>query len=248
MLMPMESFSILTLLAFGFFLGLKHAVEADHLAAVSTIVTQRKSIWSASIVGGLWGVGHTISLFAAGIIVILFRFEIGQKTEQVLEFCVALMLIILGADALRRLVKGGQIHVHTHTHGEVQHFHPHVHEPATAHERVSKPEHSHHSSRVGFRPVIIGMVHGLAGSGALMLLVLTTISLPAAGLLYIVIFGIGSIGGMMLMSLILGLPMHMTAGRFTRLEWIFRGGAGIFSFGLGFFMAYDIGVVNGLLF
>ncbi|HEV7700346.1 MAG TPA: hypothetical protein VGO43_08975 [Pyrinomonadaceae bacterium] len=244
----MESFSILTLLAFGFFLGLKHAVEADHLAAVSTIVTQRKSVWSASLVGGLWGVGHTISLFVAGIVVILFRFEISPRTEQILEFCVALMLIVLGVDALRRLVKGGQIHMHTHKHGDVVHFHPHVHEPEAAHAPVIKPEHSHRSARVGFRPVVIGMVHGLAGSGALMLLVLTTISSPAAGLLYIVIFGIGSIGGMMLMSLVLGLPLHMTAGRFTRLEWIFRGGAGIFSFGLGLFMAYNIGVVDGLFF
>nr|AUN37229.1 nickel transporter UreH [uncultured bacterium] len=233
----MDAVATLTLLGFGLLLGLKHAIEADHLAAVSTIVTQRKSVWSASIVGGLWGIGHTISLFVAGLAVIFFHFEIGERAEQTLEFCVAIMLIVLGIDAIRRLIKGGQIHVHSHSHGEVVHFHPHTHGTETAHDLEKTSGHSHAVSKIGFRPVIVGMIHGLAGSGALMLLVLTTISSPMAGLLYILVFGIGSIMGMMLMSLLLGLPMYLTASRFRFMDVTLRLGAGAFSLALGVWLA-----------
>jgi len=235
----MDVLSIFTLLAVGFGLGLKHAIEADHLAAVSTIVTQRKSVWSASLVGGLWGVGHTLSLLAAGSIVLLFHFEISEKTEQTLEFCVALMLIVLGVDAIRRLVKGGQLHIHSHRHGDVVHFHPHSHEPQTAHNVRQTSGHSHKLSPIGVRPLVIGMIHGLAGSGALMLLVLATISSPAVGLLYILVFGVGSIGGMMLMSLLLGLPIHFTASRFRIADITLRVGAGLFSLALGSWLAAE---------
>src|SRR5437899_2692061 len=113
----MISSSIVWLLILGFGLGLKHATEPDHLAAVSTIVSGRKNIWSASLIGGLWGIGHTISLFVAGILVILLHFQISERMVQVLEFCVALMLIGLGIDTLRKVLRGGQIHWHTHRHG-----------------------------------------------------------------------------------------------------------------------------------
>lgn len=83
-------------LALGFLLGLKHATEADHLAAVSTIVTERRSLFASALVGGLWGLGHTISLFVAGIFVLLLNFEISEKTEMALEFCVGIMLFCLG--------------------------------------------------------------------------------------------------------------------------------------------------------
>ncbi len=242
----MESFSTFALLAFGFALGLRHAVEADHLAAVSTIVTQRKSPWSASLVGGLWGIGHTISLFAAAVIVLAFHFEISPRVEQTLEFCVALMLILLGVDSLRRIFKGGQIHMHTHKHGSLAHFHPHTHEPVTAH-APAVVEHSHKENRIGFRPVIIGMVHGLAGSGALMLLVLSTVSSPVTGIFYVIVFGIGSIAGMMLMSLLLGLPTYLTAQRFAAAARVVRFVAAVFSLGLGIQMSYEI-AINGQLF
>jgi len=238
----MDLFPTLSILSFGFGLGLKHAIEADHVAAVSTIVTQRKKIWSSSIVGGLWGVGHTFSLLAAGILVILFHVEISERTEQTLEFCVALMLIVLGLDALRRLILGGQSHSHAHTHDGHVHAHPHIHEQADAHECEAAAEHKH----IGLRPLVVGMIHGLAGSGAVMLLVLATISSPAVGLAYIAIFGIGSIGGMMLMSLLLGLPMLLAADRFKCAESALRGMAGLFSLGLGIFMVYEIGFVDGL--
>jgi sulfite exporter TauE/SafE len=216
-------------------------MEADHIAAVSAIVSERKDFWSSSIVGGLWGVGHTISLLIAGVAVLLLQFQISPRLELSLEFCVAIMLIILGVNALRKLINGGTIHMHAHEHGGHHHVHPHIHD--------NKPEpqaHTHHGFKLGVRPVLVGMVHGLAGSGALMLLILTEISSPVVGLLYILIFGIGSIGGMLLMSAFIGLPVHFTAKNFSRVNWAVRFLAGAFSLVFGLFMVYEIGFVEGL--
>jgi sulfite exporter TauE/SafE len=236
-----EPLSAAPVLAFGFVLGLKHAVEADHLAAVSAIVSERKSLWSSSLVGGLWGLGHTLALLVAGVAVILFHFRVGERTERALEFTVGLMLIALGANALRKLARGGRLHLHVHRHGGRAHVHPHVHDGA--------PEpgpHTHHGLRLGPRPLLVGMLHGLAGSAALTLLVLSTISSPAVGLLYLVVFGVGSAGGMMLMSALFGLPVYLTAARFARAHLAVRGLAGFFSLSLGLFTVYEVGFVNGL--
>src|SRR6266404_9855065 len=120
--------SIISFIAFGFVLGLKHAMEADHLAAVSTIASERRSLLSSSLVGALWGLGHTISLMIAGVLIILLHFEIGERTSKALEFCVALMLIALGISALWKLIRGGRVHVHVHEHDGHWHAHPHVHD------------------------------------------------------------------------------------------------------------------------
>lgn len=247
----MNTVSIFSLLAVGFGLGIKHAIEADHLAAVSTIVSDRKSLWSASLVGALWGLGHTISLFVAAGAVILFHFEIGERLGRSLELVVALMLIVLGFDTLRKLFRGGQLHMHFHRHGGRVHAHPHVHPPQQVHQKGHNREQktdqpTHHGLAIGPRPIIVGMIHGLAGSGALMLLVLSTISSPVMGMSYILVFGIGSIGGMMLMSLLLSLPFHFTAKTFGGVELTMRALAGAFSIGLGVFMVYQIGFVQGL--
>src|SRR5262245_20856844 len=98
----MDGFSLISLLIVSFGLGLKHATEPDHIAAVSTIVSERKNIWSSSLVGGLWGIGHTISLLIAGLLVMILHFEISEGLAQALEFCVAIMLIALGLDAVRK--------------------------------------------------------------------------------------------------------------------------------------------------
>ena len=247
----MNSFNVFSLLAVGFGLGLKHAVEADHLAAVSTIVSDRKSLWSASVVGGLWGLGHTISLFIAGVAVILLHFQISERVSRGLELGVALMLVVLGLDTLRKLFRGGQLHMHFHRHGGRLHAHPHIHDATQAHANGSNQEHSaelptHHGLAVGPRPLIVGMIHGLAGSGALMLLVLSTISSPTVGMIYVLVFGVGSIGGMMLMSLLLSVPIHFTTKRFARMDFAMRGVAGLFSLSFGLFMIYQIGFVQGL--
>ena len=243
----MTTLSIAWLLIIGFGLGLKHAVEPDHLAAVSTIVADRKSIWNASLIGGLWGVGHTFSLLIAGILMILFHFETSAVLGMILEFCVALMLIGLGIEALRKLLRGGQVHWHIHRHGGIAHAHPHIHDKKKAHSPDEAAHaRTHHGLKLSPRPLLVGMVHGLAGSGALMLLILSTITSTTVGAAYILVFGVGSIGGMILMSTLIGLPFHFTTKRFNHAEWLLRGAAGLFSLGFGLFMAYEIGFTQGL--
>jgi ABC-type nickel/cobalt efflux system permease component RcnA len=233
--------STASVLAFGLVFGLKHAVEADHLAAVSTIVSERKSLLSSSLVGGLWGIGHTISLLIAGAAILLLQVKIGERTALALEFCVALMLIGLGANALRKLLGGGAIHTHSHLHGNRAHFHPHIHQ-----EPAESAQHTHHGLSLNARPLLVGMVHGLAGSAALMLLVLSTVSSPVIGFAFIGVFGVGSIGGMMIMSVLVSMPLQLTANRFKRTHRAVQMLAAIFSLGLGMVMAYHIGILDGL--
>jgi sulfite exporter TauE/SafE len=230
------SFAILGL---GFLLGLKHATEADHLAAVSTIVAERKSLWSSAFIGGIWGLGHTIALFLAGVFVLILNFQISENTERILEFCVGMMLTLLGLNVIRKLLKGGKLHFHAHEHGAREHVHPHIH--AFGHE-----DETHHGFKFNPRALLVGMVHGLAGSAALMLLVIPTIESKSVGLLYIVIFGVGSIGGMMLMSFLVGLPFHFTASRFNRFNYILQSVAGLVSIALGLMIIYQKGVSEGL--
>ena len=228
------------LLGTGFVFGLKHALDADHLAAVSTIVSERKTWWSSSLVGGLWGIGHTLSLLLAGIVVLWLKIPISERVESALEFCVGLMLVGLGVNALVKLARGGKLHLHPHEHGGHQHIHPHLHDKVAA-QKHSPQDQSHHGYKIGQRPLWIGMLHGLAGSAALMLLVLSTIQSPLIGFLYIAVFGFGSIGGMMLMSLLLSLPFHLTADRFTKGNVVARVLAGLFSIGFGLLMLWEKG-------
>ena len=224
--------SVALLLAFSFAAGLKHATEPDHVAAVSTIVSDRKSIWSSSLVGGLWGVGHTLALLIAGIAVVAFHFEISERLANVLELGVGVMLLFLGAQTLWKVFKGGSVHAHVHVHGGVVHAHPHVHDVEQVHAHAA-PAQTHHGLKLNPKPLFVGLVHGLAGSGALMLLILATIQSPTVAVAYILIFGVGSIGGMMLMSMLIGLPFHFTAGRFVSLDKWLRSGAGLFSLTFG---------------
>lgn len=223
----LSTFSVLII---GFVLGLQHAMEADHLAAVSAIVSEKKNLFTASIVGGFWGVGHTISLFAVGLLVILLKLQISESVEAKLETCVGIMLVALGVNAFRNLSQTEKIHVHTHRHDGHTHTHFHTH-------RGEGSEESHH--RFSPKSIVIGMIHGLAGSAALMFFILPTIETPVLALAYILIFGIGSIAGMMAMSFLIGLPLHFTAGRFNFLNKGIRLCAGIFSLGLGFSIIFD---------
>ena len=149
--------------------------------------------------------------------------EISTSLETKLEACVGAMLVLLGINALRKLFTASKVHVHSHEHDGHKHVHIHAHSAGLT-------EESHH--RLSPRSIFIGMVHGLAGSAALMLLVVPTIPSQSVALLYILIFGIGSIGGMMAMSFLIGLPFHFTAGRFDILNRAIRLVAGIFSLGL----------------
>jgi len=230
--------TLLGTLALGFVLGLKHALDADHLVAVSTIVGREKSVWKSSLVGAVWGMGHTASLFVAAIAVILLRLTISARTAATLEFAVALMLIGLGIDLVRRVVRG-EIAIHSHAHGAAGHSHVHVHGIGP-----SRAEEEHHG--IGKRPFFIGLVHGLAGSAALMLFVLTTITSPWLGILYVLVFGGGTIGGMLVMSTILGLPFALANRVFEGVVGKIQFAAGLGSLGFGIFYAWRVAASAGL--
>jgi ABC-type nickel/cobalt efflux system permease component RcnA len=230
---PAPEIQTIALLSAGFVFGMKHALDADHLAAISTIVSERKNWLSSSIIGGLWGIGHTISLFVAGAIVLFLKIQISPRVENILESCVGLMLVGLGLSALWKIRRSSKLHLHQHQHGERTHLHPHFHE------QNSPTEASHHT--VGKRPLLIGLVHGLAGSAALMLLVLSSIPTPFIGMIYIAVFGAGSIIGMMLISSLIGVPFHLTSSRFKMANLSARILAGIFSVGCGLMIIYQKG-------
>jgi ABC-type nickel/cobalt efflux system permease component RcnA len=219
----------------GLILGVRHALDADHLIAVSTIVSEHKNLKWATLIGAFWGLGHTTTLFAVGVLVIGLRLTIPTRVALGLEFLVAVMLVILGANILWRSFQREKAHLHAHNHSPETHVHFHVH--------GSAPEdHAHpHVFKTMRKPFFVGMVHGLAGSAALMLLVLTTIPSPMDGLFYIVIFGFGSVGGMLVLSSLIGLPFILTAQRFTALNRWIRLAAGLASVIFGILLGWEIG-------
>lgn len=236
---------VITILGVGLVFGLKHATEVDHVVAVSTIVSQQRNLWRSTFVGAMWGAGHTASLLIAGAIVLSLRIAIPERVSNWLEFGVALMIIGLGAIALwRALLKRNDVHVHEHSHGGVSHVHIHFHESQTRH-RKERP-HSHALSSVGLKPLLIGAVHGLAGSGALTLLVLTQIQSAWVGFFYLAIFGFGSVVGMMLMSGLVGLPFALTTRNVGRIHRHLQTSAATLSIGFGLWYAYEKGFASGL--
>jgi len=229
--------TIASALVLGFVLGLKHAVDADHLAAVATIVSERSSLLRASLVGAAWGLGHSLALVPIALAVVLLRVEIGPQLERALETGVALMLIGLAFDSLRRLLRGDTLHLHPHRHAERRHVHPHFHR---AGETSTAGVHDDGAHRLSLKPVLVGLVHGLAGSAALMLLVLSTIPERSLALLYVVLFAVGSTLGMVVTSLALGAPLRFTARRFARANLALRALACGFSLVVGTSMLYQL--------
>lgn len=233
--------SLLGAFGLGLLLGIQHALDPDHLIAVSTIVSEHKSFKWASLIGAFWGLGHTTTLFIVGLLVIGLRLTIPPHVAGGLELLVAAMLIILGINVLRKAFGAERVHLHTHSHNPETHTHFHAHENP-------KQDHAHpHPFQAMRRPFIVGMVHGLAGSAALMLLVLSTIESPFAALAYIVIFGLGSVGGMLLLSGIISLPFVLTAQRFTAVNRSIRVGAGLASVLFGILLAWEISAEFGLI-
>jgi len=247
MLETLGSLSTVAVLGVGLVFGLKHATEVDHVVAVSTIVSQHRNVWRSALVGALWGAGHTAALLVTGAIVLFLRVAIPERVSSWLEFGVALMIIGLGAVALWRVLrKGNEVHVHKHTHDGLSHVHVHFHEKETKHVRTSVSSHSHAVSRIGIKPVLIGTMHGLAGSGALTLLVLTQIRSAWVGLLYLAIFGLGSIVGMLLMSGLIGLPFALTSKNLTTFHHRLQTVAAVLSICFGLWYAYQTGFNAGL--
>jgi ABC-type nickel/cobalt efflux system permease component RcnA len=227
---PDESLSFLL---FGLLLGIQHTLEPDHVAAVSTIVSQARGIRRSSLLGSLWGLGHTASLFVVAFIILAFKLTISDEFGMVFELLVGVMLVALGVEVVRRVLRGKiRIHVHTREGGAVLGL---LH----SHTRTESHQHAH-------RSVLVGMMHGLAGSGALILLMLTAVDTIALGLLFVLSFGLGLMLGMALISALMALPLKL-----TRSYALFNGGirlaAGLGSVGIGLTLIYQIAVLDHLL-
>jgi ABC-type nickel/cobalt efflux system permease component RcnA len=242
--------STLIVLGLGLAFGLKHASEVDHIVAVSTIVSEHRNLRRSLGVGALWGMGHTASLLAVGVIVLALGVSIPEWVATWLEFGVALMIIGLGISALvRALRKRSAFHLHRHTHDGVSHVHFHFHEDETENAgptAASARALSHTVSALGMKPLLVGAMHGLAGSAALTLLVLTQIQSPVVGLLYLGVFGVGSILGMLLMSGLIGLPFVLTSRRLSGIHYGLQSFAGALSIAFGLWYAYETGVISGI--
>ncbi|MGR9108767.1 MAG: HoxN/HupN/NixA family nickel/cobalt transporter [Gammaproteobacteria bacterium] len=203
-----------TILILGFLLGMRHALEADHLAAIATLVLRSRGARHAIVQGAVWGLGHTLTLFLVSSIVLFLDAGIPENLARNLEAAVGAMLVVLGADVLRRLARE-RIHVHAHRHPDgTLHVHAHSH----AHEnRPHTLDHEHkHTRNFPARALCVGLMHGLAGSAALILVTLSTVVSPLVGLIYVGLFGLGSVGGMALLSLAISVPLRKSLS-FTRL-------------------------------
>ena len=235
------SFNLLAVLTIGLVFGLKHATEVDHVVAITTIVSRHKNVFRSALVGALWGAGHTASLLIVAVVVLSLRIAIPERISGWLEFGVAVMIIALGVSALWRAAReSSEVHVHQHSHDGLSHTHVHFHEHETRHNPNLQTAHSHAVSRIGWKPVLIGMMHGLAGSGALTLLVLTQISSSLLGFLYVATFGFGSIAGMLLMSGLIGLPFAFTSGKLTHLHQGLQTLAAVLSICFGIWYAFRV--------
>lgn len=254
---------LLTIVAVGFFLGMRHATDPDHVIAVSTIVSREHNIKRSALIGAAWGVGHTLTILAVGGSIILFRITLSPRVGLGMELAVAIMLIILGLRNLRGTIgwsarqavqaepgpdperptyhsHGDYVHVHQHPQS-----HQHPHDPARNPLAAMDRRFRNLSPYQLLRPLIIGLVHGMAGSAAIALLVLSTISNLRWALAYLVVFGFGTILGMMLITLTIGSTFAYGQRRFTRIGRHFAMAAGLISLAFGLLVAYQIGFVDG---
>jgi hypothetical protein len=203
---------MISLLLLGLVLGMRHALEADHLAAVASLATRSKGMRGTVLQGAVWGLGHTLTLLAVGGACLLVRAAISERVAAALEGAVGVMLLLLGADVLRRM-RQRRVHLHVHRHADgTVHLHAHRHAAEEAHDR---DHHQHAHEGFPLRALLVGMVHGLAGSAALLLLTLTTLSSAWLGVAYITVFGIGSIAGMAVLAAVISLPLQGTARHLT---------------------------------
>jgi high-affinity nickel-transport protein len=267
------------LLFLGFFLGMRHATDADHVVAIATIVSRQRTLRGSALIGGAWGIGHTLTILVVGSAIILFGVVIPARVGLAMELAVGIMLVLLGLltlTGLGRVIRdaaGGHGprpgHAHGHGHG---HDHDYPHDHAHAHgDYVHQHAHGHGSGEHGhgddqtplaridrwlggltlyhyLRPLVVGIVHGLAGSAAVALLVLAAVRDPGWAMAYLLLFGIGTILGMMLITMALAAPFAFSWTTLPRFNWQLRVASGLLSFGFGLLLIYEIGFAAGGLF
>jgi cytochrome c biogenesis protein CcdA len=218
------------ILGLGFLLGMQHALEADHIAAVSSIAARRTDVGDIVKHGLTWGLGHTLTLFAfAGAALLLGR-AIPEHLERPIEGAVGVMLIGLGAHVLWRLWRD-RVHFHAHSHGDgTVHIHAHSHAGETvAHARAA---HAHpHGFR--WRTLLVGLMHGMAGSAALLVLTVSQAPNAAVGLGYVALFGIGSMIGMGALSIVIAIPLAISARWLTLANRALQAAVGIVTIAIG---------------
>jgi len=233
-------------LLLGFALGCRHALDPDHVLAVSTIVARGKSVLRGAWIGAAWGIGHTASILAIGVPLVLSRRQIPAQLSAALELCVAAMLIWMGVSSLmqsRNSSSSPRSHDHLHDHGDFIHTHLHGHpksgtsEISLTHSDCSSHGHRDETTAIGhvdrlartlrgynlLRPLIVGFVHGLAGSAGITILIMTSIREPLSALLYLLFFGIGTIFGMLLLTTVVALPIALSNRATGASIWLTRG-------------------------
>ena len=232
-------------LTLGFLLGLKHATDADHVVAVSTLTAKYRNVWQGIWVGASWGLGHTTPLLIVGIAILVFKGALLDRYDSVadwFELGVGLMLVFLGAKVFWN-IRRGQFHVHRHVHGDEQHLHIHGSHVAQAHSPHQEARHSLlRPSKPTFRPTsfFVGMAHGLAGTAAVMLVLLPRIDSVWVGLGYLLLFGVGTILSMSIITIFLSVPFALSTGVGT-LHRTVVGVAGAASIVIGFALIVEIG-------
>lgn len=257
--------SLVAVTVLGFVLGMRHAADPDHVIAVTTIVSRHGSLLRAAAVGVLWGVGHTLTILVVGAGIVLLGWVIPPRVGLSLELAVGVMLIVLGLVNLRAVVweargrashgerSADLVHTHAHAHGDYVHTHPHQHRPDEHPHRAEDTPLARLDRMLGslrpydvLRPLMVGIVHGLAGSAAVALLVLTAIGSGVWAVAYLLLFGLGTVVGMMLITVGLAWPLAGAAPRFPALPRRLRLASGLVSLIAGVAIAYQIGVADGL--
>lgn len=240
---------LLSILGLSFLLGIRHATDADHVVAITTIVAKEKrGILNSALIGILWGIGHATTVTLVAIPIIIYSFTVPPRLGLSLEFAVGLMLVVLGSlnlagitsKILHRLTKI-TAHKHSHSHASQEHSHFHLHSLDSVSDTI------HHLGMFTvLRPIVIGLVHGLAGSTAIALLILSTIHNPRLSVFYLFIFNIGVIGGMMIITLGLGTSITLAKQKSKAVNRYLSIVSGILSLAFGLYIMYQIGIKDGL--
>ena len=267
---------LVSLLLLGFFLGMRHATDADHVVAIATIVSRQRTLRGSALIGAAWGIGHTLTILAVGGAIILFGVVIPARVGLAMELAVGIMLVMLGLLTLTgmgrvlrdAIAPGRPLLEHAHAHGHdlrstitpmrmatTSISMPMATAPGTTVIRRIRRRWRGSTAALGalslyqwLRPLVVGIVHGLAGSAAVALLVLAAVRDPGWAIAYLLLFGAGTVAGMMLITVALAAPFAFSWSRLPRFNWQLRVASGLISFGFGLLLIYEIGFSAGGLF